>query len=565
MTRLVIDPVTRIEGHLRIEAEVDGGVVRDAWASGTMFRGIELILLGRDPRDAWVFTQRICNVCTMAHALASVRAVEDALGITPPPLAVIVRNLITAFQQVHDHVMHFYHLHALDWVDIRLALEAEPAEAAALAGGLSDWPRNSPAEMEAVRDKLKRFVASGLLGPLANGYWGHEAYRLPAAADLMAAAHYLQALDWQREVIKAHAVLGGKNPLLQTFLVGGMAIPVDIDSSSALNAARLSTLRSLAETARSFVEQVYIPDLLAVAGLYPDWAEIGEGTGNFMVHGDVPMDPSGDPSSFAFPGGVIFDRDLSAVRPFDPELIAEEVGRSWYEGDSAAKPLDEDTVPRYSGPTPPFEELNVDEAYSWIKAPRYDGRPMEVGPLARVLVAYASGVPRIRELVDHVLGTLGVGPEALFSTLGRTAARGIETLYLAEQVPVMLDQLAQAMAEGDTTIHVGGWDPSGWPAEASGAGFHEAPRGTLGHWVRIRDGKIANYQCVVPTTWNASPRDARGVQGPYEAALVGTRVSDPARPLEILRTVHSFDPCIACAVHVIDARSREIRVAEVEG
>ena len=566
MTRLVIDPVTRIEGHLRIEAEVDGGVVRDAWASGTMFRGIEQILQGRDPRDAWVFTQRICNVCTMVHALASVRAVEDALGITPPPLAVIVRNLITAFQQVHDHVVHFYLLHALDWVDAAAALEGDPAEAAALGEGASVWYRNSEVEMAAVKEKLTTFVASGLLGPLANGYWGHEAYRLPPAADLLAVAHYLQALEWQREVIKAHAILGGKNPLLQTFLVGGVAIPVDPDSTVALNADRLSALGSLAETARRYVEEVYLPDLLTVAPFYADWAALGEGTGNFLVHGDVPLDPSGDPASYAFPGGVILGRDLSSVEPFDRDAVSEEVGRSWYEGNgNALPPLDEDTVPRYTGPTPPYERLDTDGAYTWIKAPRYDGRPMEVGPLARVLVAYASGVPRVVELVDHVLDTLGVPATALFSTLGRTAARGIETLYLAELIPTMIDQLADAMGSGDRRIHAGDWDPGTWPAEASGAGFHEAPRGTLGHWIHILDGKIANYQCVVPTTWNASPRDAQGVPGPYEAALVGTPTVDASQPLEVLRTIHSFDPCIACAVHMVDARGREVGLAKVEG
>ena len=563
MSRLVIDPITRTEGHLRIEAQVDGGRVRDAWTSGTMFRGIEMILQGRDPRDAWLFTQRICSVCTTVHALASVRTVEDAVGITPPPLAVILRNLIAGFQQIQDHVVHFYHLHALDWVDIASALEADPGDAAALAATTSDWPGNSPQAFAAVRKKLRTFVASGLLGPYANGYWGHPGFALPPEANLMAVAHYLEALDWQREVIKAHAVLGGKNPVLQTFLVGGTALPVDPDSSTALNAGRLALLRSLAAKAKDFVERVYIPDLLAIAPFYGAWTRLGERTGNFLTCGDLPLDPSGDPTSYAFPGGVILRRDLAQVHPFEQERVTEEVVRSWYEDAEPLHPWDEDTRPRYAGPEPPYEELDVDERYSWIKSPRYEGRPMEVGPLARVLVAYASGVPRIRELVDLVLTGLGVPATALFSTLGRTAARGIETLYTAELLDTLLDQLQERMAAGDTKIHAGAWDPAEWPAELRGAGFHEAPRGALGHWIVIRDGRIARYQCVVPTTWNASPRDARGVAGPYEAALVGTPIEDQERPLEILRTIHSFDPCIACAVHVLDARGLPAGVVEV--
>lgn len=564
VARLVIDPVTRIEGHLRIEAQIENGTVREAWTSGTMFRGIETILQGRDPRDAWHFAQAICNVCTMVHALASVRAVEDGLGISPPPLAVIVRNLAAAFQTVQDHVVHFYHLHALDWVDIISALEADADDAAALARSTSDWRGNSPAAFAAAKKKLKAFVGTGLLGPYANGYWGHPTYRLPPEANLMAVAHYLEALDWQREVIKAHAALGGKNPIPQTFLVGGIALPVDPDSSAALNAERLALLRSLAALAREFVEEVYIPDLLAVAPFYEDWAQLGERTGNFLTCGDLPQDPSGDPASYAFPGGVILGRDLAQVHPFEQERVTEEVARAWYaDGAEPLHPWEGETTPRYTGPEPPYEELNVGSQYSFIKAPRYEGHPMEVGPLARVLVGYAAGVPRLKELVDLVLGTLGAPADALFSTLGRTAARGIETLYIAELIPTFLDQLEERMGAGDRKIHAGPWDPADWPPEVRGAGFHEAPRGALGHWVVVRDGRIARYQCVVPTTWNASPRDAAGVPGPYEAALVGTPVHDAARPVEILRTIHSFDPCIACAVHVIDVRGSPIGAVEV--
>jgi len=569
VARLVVDPITRIEGHLRIEAQLSGGKISEAWASGTAFRGLEMILKGRDPRDAWLFTQRICSVCTMVHGLASVRSVENALGVTPPPLANIIRNILMAYQYVQDHTIHFYHLHALDWVDITSALNADPAATAGLAQSISDWPGNSAQRFKAVQDKLKAFVASGKLGPFANGYWGHPAYKLPPEANLMAVSHYLEALDWQREIIKAHAVLGGKNPVLQTFLVGGMAIPVDANSPSALNVEKLTLLTSLAAKAQEFVEKVYIPDLLAVASFYKDWAGIGGGDGNYMSCGDLALDPSGDPKSYAFPAGIILGRDLSKIVPFSQEKVAEYISRSWYRyggGDAQGlHPWKGETDPVYSGPKPPYEELDVAAKYTWSKAPRYDGLPMEVGPLARMLVGYASGVKRIRELVDMTLGKLNVPATALFSTLGRTAARGIETLYAAELLPQLIGQLTEAIKSGDTKIHAGekAWDPEQWPKQAQGVGLHEAPRGTLGHWVVIKDTKIANYQAVVPTTWNASPRDAAGKPGPYEAALVGTPIADPDRPVEILRTIHSFDPCIACAVHVMDASGRRVVNVEV--
>jgi len=558
--KIVVDPITRIEGHLRIEARVEDGRVAEAWASSTMFRGFEIIMKGRDPREAWLMAQRICGVCTTVHALASVRSVEDALGIQIPDNARIVRNLIGGIQCVQDHVIHFYHLHALDWVDVTSALKADPAKTAQLAQSISDWPNSSPDYFRTIKEKLDAFVRSGQLGPFANGYWGHPAYRLPPEANLMAVAHYLEALDWQRDVIRAHAILGGKNPHPQTYLVGGMAIPVDPNSEVALNADKLALLKRLFTKALQFVQQVYIPDLLAVASFYKDeWASIGEGLGNFLAYGDYP-DRAGN---FFLPSGVILNRDLSQVHPMDHQKVAEYVTHSWFqyaEGDQTSKhPWNGETVPNYTGPKPPYEYLNTDEKYSWIKAPRYDDQPMEVGPLARMLVAYASGHKRVKELVDGVLKQLGAGPEALFSTLGRTAARGVETLVVAEQLNAWVDELAENMARGDLQVHNGEkWDPATWPKEAQGWGWHEAPRGALGHWVHIVDGKIANYQCVVPSTWNASPRDAKGRPGAYEAALVGTPVADPERPVEILRTIHSFDPCMACAVHVLDPHGREV-------
>jgi Ni,Fe-hydrogenase I large subunit len=562
MTHIVVDPVTRIEGHLRIETEVDGGKVQDAWSSATMFRGVELILKGRDPRDAWAFTQRICGVCTTVHAIASIRAVENAIGAAPPPNARLLRNLIISAQCVQDHVIHFYHLHALDWVDIVSALSADPAKTSALAQSISDWPLSSTTYFAGIQQRVKAFVERGQLGPFANAYWGHPAYRLPAEANLMAVAHYLEALDWQREFIKIHAVLGGKNPHLQSFLVGGMATPIDPDRQASLNAGSIAQIQELVAKGRDFVTKVYIPDLLAIASFYKEWASYGSGVGNYLVYGEYPEEDGANARLF-LPSGVIRKRDLSNIEKFDPSKITEQVKHSWYEydggDDKGLHPFQGETKPKYTGPKPPYERLETGAKYSWLKSPRYDGEPMEVGPLARMLVAYGSGQPRVKELVTVVLGKLGVGPEALFSTLGRVAARGIETQVLVEKMDDWLNGLAENMARRELRIADNSkWEPNTWPPECSGVGFHEAPRGALGHWVHIRDGQIANYQCVVPSTWNAGPRDASGKRGPYEEALLGTPIADPAQPLEILRTIHSFDPCIACGVHVVDAQRREL-------
>lgn len=491
------------------------------------------------------------------------RAVENAFGIRIPDNARLIRNLVHGIQYVQDHTMHFYHLHALDWVDLLNALEADPAEAAALAQSVSDWAGNGKPQFLAVQKRLRNFVDSGQLGLFANAYWGHPAYKLPPAANLMAVAHYLEALDWQRDVIRMHAVLGGKNPHMQNFLVGGSALPIAPDAPTAFNAGDLALLQRLVERARSFVEKVYCPDLLAVAGFYKEWARIGSGVGNYLAYGEFPTDTSGEPEKLFFPRGLILNRDLTQVFPVDHEKVTEYVTHSWYdypEGDDRAKhPWRGETQPHYSGPRPPFEFLDTDSKYSWLKAPRYEDRAVEVGPLARMLVAYARGSPRVRALVDTVLSRLGLGPEALFSTLGRTAARAVETLVVAEQLPVWLNELAANMKRGELITHTGQqWDSRSWPKEAQGWGFEEAPRGALGHWVRIRDGAIANYQCIVPTTWNCSPRDARGVRGACEEALLATPVADLERPLEVLRTIHSFDPCMACAVHLVDNERREL-------
>ncbi len=491
------------------------------------------------------------------------RAVEDALGITIPDNARIIRNIISGIQYVQDHVIHFYHLHALDWVDIVSALSADPSKTSALAQSISDWPKSSTDYFKGIQNKLLAFVKNGQLGPFSNGYWGHPAYKLPAEANLMAVAHYLEALEWQKDVIKMQALLGAKNPHAQTYIVGGMSIPVDPNSQNALNAGSIAFMNGLAQKAKDFVENVYIPDVLAIAPFYLDWAGHGAGVGNFLSYGEFPNDTVSNSDNNWLPRGIILNKDLSKVHPVDHNKINEYVTHSWYEyadGDKKAKhPWDGETNDKYTGPKPPYDYLNTDTKYSWVKAPRYDNMAMEVGPLSRMLVAYASGHERVQAVVNSVLKTLGVGPAALFSTLGRIAARAIETLVTAEQIPVWIDQLAANMKKGDLKIHSGEkWDPSDWPSEAKGYGLHEAPRGALGHWVTIKNQKIDNYQIVVPGTWNGSPRDANNQRGPYEEALIGTPVANPEQPVEILRTIHSFDPCMACAVHVVDTDGNEV-------
>jgi len=492
-----------------------------------------------------------------------VRAVENALGITITDNARIIRNLINGIQYVQDHVIHFYHLHALDWVDVVSALKADPAKTAALAQSISDWSNSSPTYFKTIQGKVKALVESGQLGIFASGYWGHPAYKLPPEANLMAVAHYLEALDWQRDVIKMQAFLGAKNPHPQTWLVGGMAIPVDPNSQFALNASSIALMKELSKKALAFVEKVYIPDLLAVASFYKDWAAIGAGVGNYLSYGEFQNDNVSNTSNCWLPAGFIKNKDLSKILPVDHKKVTEDAAQAWYKysvgDDKALHPWDGETNPNYTGPKPPYEFLDTNKKYSWVKGIRYDGISTEVGPLSRMLIAYASGHKRIKDVVNMVLQKLGVGPAALFSTLGRTAARGIETLVTAEMLPSWIDELAAKIKGGDLRIHNNEkWDPSTWPKEAKGYGFHEAPRGALGHWVVIRDGKVANYQCVVPGGWNSSPRDAKGQRGPFEAALIDTPIKDPNKPLEILRTIHSFDPCMACAIHVVDSHWGEI-------
>jgi [NiFe] hydrogenase large subunit/hydrogenase large subunit len=555
MPRIAIDPITRIEGHLRIEVQVTDGEVRDAWSITPMFRGLELVLQKRDPRDAWVFAQRICGVCTTVNAIASVRAVEDALGITIPDNARILRNLIEGAQDVHDHLVHFYHLHGPDWFDVMSALRANPRATSELQRSISSWPQNSARYFRGVRNRLQSFVDSGQLGLFANAYWGHPAYRLSPESNLLFMAHYLEALDWQREVAKIHAILGGRNPHPQTYLVGGMATPIDPDSDKAINRTSIAELRKLVSKTQLFVKQVYVPDLLHLASEYPEWTGYGEGPGNFMAVGDFP-NASGE---LWLPPGIILKRGSGRVRPLREKRITEDVTRAWYKDAPALHPAKGETRPRYTGARPPFEFQTTDGEYSWSKAPRYDGKVMEVGPLARMLVAYASGHRQVRAKIDKTLAVLGLGQEALQSTLGRILARGLETQLVANKMNKWLRELEKNMKAGDLRVHdSSSWRPGTWPAVAEGYGKTEAPRGALGHWIRIENQKISHYQCVVPSTWNGSPRDAAGQRGPWEQALIGTPVADLDQPLEILRTVHSYDPCMACAVHVIDGSGNEV-------
>ncbi|MBZ5720384.1 MAG: nickel-dependent hydrogenase large subunit [Acidobacteriia bacterium] len=565
-TRVVVDPVTRIEGHLRIEAMLDDrNVIHDAISSGTMWRGLEVILQGRDPRDAWAFAERICGVCTTVHALASVRSVENALGIQVPPNADIIRNIMFLTQMVQDHVIHFYHLHALDWVDVVSALKADPAATAALAQKVSpSWPYASTGYFRDIAGTLKKFADSGQLGIFQNAYWGHPAYKLPAEANLMAVAHYLEALKWQKEIVKIHTIFGGKNPH-PNYIVGGMASAISMQGDNAINMERLNYVRGLIQDATNIVENLYIPDLLAVASFYPEWTQIGGGLGSYMVYGDIPQNGIGDPSRFRFPRGVVLHKNLSEVLPLDladSGQITEEVAHSWYEypeGKKALHPWDGVTQARYNGPKPPYKQLDENGGYSWLKSPRWKGNAVEVGPLARMLVGYASGNTEFKDVVGEALGALKLPATALFSTLGRTAARGLETRLAVRWLMQEYEHLITNLKAGDSaTADTSRWDPSTWPAEAKGFGFTEAPRGALGHWLHIKDQKIANYQIVVPSTWNASPKDGQGQRGAYEAALLDTPMADPKRPVEILRTIHSFDPCLACASHVLGPDGRKL-------
>lgn len=570
--RVVVDPVTRIEGHLRIEAAMNGDTIDKAYSSGTMVRGLEIILRGRDPRDAWAFAQRICGVCTLVHGMASIRSVEDALNIQIPPAAQAIRNLMIAAQYVHDHVMHFYHLHALDWVDVVSALSADPKATSELAQSISPYAKSSPGLFADVQKRVKTLVESGQLGIFAGAYWGHPQYKLPPEANLMAVSHYLDALQWQREVAQLLAIFGGKNPH-PMFLVGGVPSPIDLNSDSALNAKRLAQVGDIIAQMRKFVDEVYVPDTLAIAGFYKDWGAQGEGLGNFMTFGEFPTAQMSDVDKLLIPRGAILNRNLNEIQEVDLKdgaQVEEYVSHSWYDyaggKDKGLHPWVGETSLNYTGPTPPYDYLDVEKEYSWLKSPRWRGHAMEVGPLARCLMLYAKGHEPTKELVNMTLAKLEVPVEALFSTLGRTAARTLETKIIGDMMQGMYDGLVADIKKGETkTFNEKSWEPARWPAQAKGVGYMEAPRGGLLHYIVIENGKIANYQAVVPSTWNAGPRDPKGQPGAYEAALAGHKLAVVDQPLEILRTIHSFDPCLACAVHVTDPEKGELVQVNVTG
>lgn len=579
--RVVVDPVTRIEGHMRCEVNLDeNNIIRNAVSSGTMWRGLEVILKGRDPRDAWAFTQRICGVCTGTHALTSVRAVEDAIGATIPENANSIRNLMQLTLQAHDHLVHFYHLHALDWVDIVSALKADPKATSTLAQSISSWPLSSPGYFRDIQNRIKAFVESGQLGLFANGYWGNPAYKLPPEANLMAVAHYLEALDFQKEIVKIHAVFGGKNPH-PNWLVGGMPCAINLDNTGAvgaINMERLNLVSSIIDRTIEFIDQVYVPDLTAIAGFYKDWLYGGGlSSTNVLSYGDIP-DHANDygASNLLLPRGAILNGDLKTVYDVDlrnPEEIQEYVAHSWYKYPDENKglhPWAGITEPNFAlgaktvGTRTNIQSLDESAKYSWIKSPRWKGNAMEVGPLSRYIIGYAKGIPEFKEPVDKLLKDVNVPITALFSTLGRTAARGLEASWAAHKMRYFFDKLVANVKAGDTaTANTTKWEPHTWGREIKGVGFTEAPRGALGHWIVIKDGKIENYQAVVPTTWNASPRDPKGQIGAYEASLLNTPVAKADEPLEILRTLHSFDPCLACSTHVMSPDGQELTQVKV--
>jgi hydrogenase large subunit len=604
MSTVIVDPVTRIEGHLRIETEVDAaGTITKAWSSGTMFRGIETILQGRDPRDAWAFTQRICGVCTVVHSMASIRAVENALGYAIPTNARLIRNIMSASQLVHDQVVHFYQLTSPDWMDVTSALQADPVKTSNLQKCQSDWANNSPEYFTSVKTRLSNFVSSGQLGIFGNAYWGHPAYKLPPEMNLMLFAHYLEALAWQRSVIRINTVFGGRNPH-PNFVVGGTpgaisSVPgtngfVLTNGKTATDPANLQLVRTLIQDMRNFVDKVHLPDMIAMARFYPEWFTRGDGLGNFLTFGDYPLDDTLNSTNLFVPrGAIVWPRDASGqrlplsafrlsdvVQPVDVnrmDEVQEFVAHTWLAygagKNTGLHPYAGETTPAYTGPTtgyaphvPNGAVLGSRNEYSWLKAPRWKGNAMEVGPLARILMLYAKGHTPTQEAVNGSLAQLKQPLGALFSTMGRLLAEAIDTKVIGDRMAGWYDELMANIARGDLRTHNPAlFDPTTWPAEVQGFGYTEAPRGALGHWVTIRNGKIANYQCVVPTTWNAAPRDEKGNPSPYEAALPGHALAVPDQPLEILRTIHSFNPCMACAVHLVDLEGKETLRVTMKG
>jgi len=567
---IVIDPITRIEGHLRIEAVVDeDGTVVDAYSSSTMFRGIEEILKGRDPRDAGLLAMRICGVCTGTHYQRSIEAVENAFDITIPKNARLVRNLIQGALYVHDHVVHFYHLHALDFVDVVSALSADPKKTAeearkwASVAGVAPFT-DGESDFKGVQDRVAKFVKQGRLGIFGNGYWGNAHYKLTPEQNLLAVTHYLQALDIQRDAAKMMAIFGGKNPHPQSIVVGGVTCVQDIQ-----NPARIALYKDLLVGYTKFIKQAYLPDVYMAGTMYADeaLAGIGGGLKNFMSYGDFRLDDTGFyNAALLFPSGIVYNGDFSTYEPVKQENITEDVTHSWYTDGKPLHPFDGVTIPNYTGfgrKENGIAYLDTEKKYSWIKAPIYNDTRVEVGPLARMVVGVAAGDERITKYVTNFLKRGNLPTSVLFSTVGRTAARAIETELMADVMLDWVNELAVNTQSGDLATWTE-FDFATVSADTKGYGLAEAPRGSLGHWVRVKDGKIINYQAVVPSTWNAGPRDYQGRMGAYESSLIGTKMANADQPLEIIRTIHSFDPCIACAVHVVDTKGKSLGTYRVD-
>lgn len=565
--KVLIDPLTRIEGHLRIEMETEGKQIKKAWSVSTQFRGIETIVQNRDPRDVWAFVQRICGVCTSVHAIASITAVENAIGSNPPENARLIRSLVLGSQEIQDHVIHFYHLHALDFVNVVNAAKADPQKTLEFAHSIgSKWRGNNLKRFTEVRDTVQQVLESGQLSIFTGGYWDHPDYRLPPEADLMCVAHYLDALEFQRSMIRINTVFGGKNPH-PNFLVGGMACSIDPNSSESINQVQMDQIKTWIDEIIEFVNDCYYPDVLAIAGVYKDYFDIGATHPNYLAVGLAGSIFAGDPNKSrissvhtAIKPGVIMGGDISKVLPFDPHKIEEFVSSAWYEysvgDDKGLTPDKGETTVKYTGPEPPFEWLSDNEKYTWSKAPRYDGKPMQVGPVARMMLAYAQGYEPVKKLVDGAIETLGITPAQINSTMGRTFARAAEATVSAQLLLEDYNSLVGNIKEGRIDVFdASKWEPSSWPAQCEGYAFVEVARGDLSHWVSIKDGKVERYQAVVPTTWLAGGRDANDVTGPYEESLMGTGTHplvDPKAPLEPMRTIHSYDPCMSCGVHILD-------------
>lgn len=566
---LVVDPITRIEGHLRIEAIIDeNNVITDAFSSSTMFRGIEEILKGRDPRDCGLLAMRICGVCTGTHYQRSIEAVENAFNVTIPKNARLVRNLIQGALYLHDHVVHFYHLHALDWVDITKALEADPkatvaeAQKWASVSGQRAWNASEDVYIQ-VKERVVKYIKQGRLGIFGNAYWGSEGFKLTPEQNLIGLSHYLDALELQRELAKMMAIFGGKNPHPQSFVVGGVTCVQDIK-----NPARIAEFKQLLKKGRKFIKEAYLSDIYMAGTMYGEEAlnGTGGGLGNYMTYGGFNLDDLPFyKSKKLFPTGIVKNRDLSKVYELDETKITEDVTHAWYEGNTNLHPFDGVTKPNYTGfgkKENNIAYLDTQNKYSWIKSPLYNDERMEVGPLARMIVGFASNDERIKKYVTNFLTNANLPATVLFSTVGRTAARAIESELMADIMMEWVDELALNVANGDLSTWTE-FDFNTVAKDTKGFGLEEAPRGALGHWVKIKDGKVLNYQTVVPSTWNAAPRDYKGRMGAYESALIGTKVANVEQPLEILRTIHSFDPCIACAVHLIDTNGKELGVYKV--